>query len=46
MGFVSFTVIVKVVGDARSGDAEGVKPEKKPPAEGRHGSWNDDWTTE
>jgi hypothetical protein len=38
MGLVSFTVMVNVVGDATSVLLFGVKPEKKPPARGWHGS--------
>lgn len=34
IGFVSFTVMVNVVGDGVSVDGFGVKPEKTPPARG------------
>ncbi len=37
-GLVSLSVMVHVVGDSTESDAVGVKPEKKPPARGWHGS--------
>jgi hypothetical protein len=46
MGFVLLTVIVHVVADATSVEGLGVKPEKKPPDRGWHGSSKLDCTTE
>jgi hypothetical protein len=46
MGFVSFNVMVHVVGAAVSGEIFGVKPEKNPGSKGWHGLANDDCVTE
>ena len=46
MGLVSLTVMVQVVADGAVSEADGVKPEKKPPSTGWHGLSKDDDVTE